>query len=145
MSCDRDFYLIFEDYRYVLVYETDAWVFKDELDFFCGKNLDWIGAPWPHQEDKVGNSGFSLRKVSKMLELTGKHKFNFESVRGNCDTWFCLTHGKEMDIADLETAVNFSVENMSPKYKNLIKDIPMGMHGKMTLKYRKDPDSLKGK
>ena len=65
MSCDKNFYMLFEDYEYILVYETDAWVFEDRLDYFMDMEYDYYGAPWPHLSDKVGNSGFSLRNVQK--------------------------------------------------------------------------------
>jgi hypothetical protein len=69
------FYTLFKDYEYMLTYELDAFVFKDELLFWCEKGYDYIGAPWfegYHSatiENKflgVGNSGFSLRNVAKM-------------------------------------------------------------------------------
>lgn len=66
------FYSLFKDYNYLLTYELDAFVFKDELTEWCNKGYDYIGAPWfdgytsPTLENKivgVGNSGFSLRNI----------------------------------------------------------------------------------
>jgi len=63
-------------YEYVLFYELDAFVFHDDLEKWCDKGLDYVGAPWfeglvAAKEDSpvhgVGNGGFSLRKVSSML------------------------------------------------------------------------------
>ncbi len=63
-------------FDYVLFYELDAFVFRDELAAWCDKDFDYIGAPWfkgmvTAREDAevhgVGNGGFSLRKVSSML------------------------------------------------------------------------------
>lgn len=42
----EEFYGKFLDYEYILIYQLDAFVFKDELIFWCQKNLDYIGAPW---------------------------------------------------------------------------------------------------
>ena len=39
------FYNQFEDYEYILKHELDCLVFKDELDYFCSLNYDYIGAP----------------------------------------------------------------------------------------------------
>lgn len=67
------FYKHFGSYKFILTYELDAYVFRDELDMWCSKGYDYIGAPWFDgftQADLnseiigVGNSGFSLRKVS---------------------------------------------------------------------------------
>ena len=69
------FYEFFEDYTYLLTYELDAFIFKDELSYWCEKNYDYIGAPWFEDNDPVqskmcgaGNSGFSLRKISSIKE-----------------------------------------------------------------------------
>ncbi|WP_255067393.1 DUF5672 family protein [Lacihabitans sp. LS3-19] len=73
------FYKTFFDYQYILIYQLDAFVFKNELLEWCFKNYDYIGAPWisavPITNGKpiidmskwfinrVGNGGLSLRKV----------------------------------------------------------------------------------
>jgi hypothetical protein len=65
-------------YEYILFYELDAWVFKNELDYWCSKGYDYIGAPWFEGWDKakndakflgIGNGGFSLRKVKSHLKV----------------------------------------------------------------------------
>lgn len=75
----KDFYERFEAYEYILIYQLDAWVFEDSLDYWCSKGYDYIGAPWfkgwlSHEEGSdflcVGNGGFSLRKVNKFLQIT---------------------------------------------------------------------------
>lgn len=72
------FYRAFEKYKYMLIYQTDAWVFRDELLDWANKGYDYIGAPWislpPLQKKpiidlsklmlgKVGNGGFCLRNI----------------------------------------------------------------------------------
>lgn len=87
------FYERFLDSTYILIYQLDAYVFKDELTEWCTKGYDYIGAPWlqkpiyrlpvisqimyliriycqiknkPSKQNlygKVGNGGLSLRKV----------------------------------------------------------------------------------
>lgn len=90
------FYKAFIQYRYILIHQTDAYVFKDELSYWCSMGYDFIGAPQtPHQNasgemqflkgyakfialvnrlfktnrqiSNVGNGGFSLRKTRKTL------------------------------------------------------------------------------
>ena len=94
MMLSYDFYQLFRDSEYVLIYQTDAWVFQDNLAEWCSKGYDYVAAPWikravydypfikqymaclrayrarKHQfcrqriYGKVGNGGLSLRKVS---------------------------------------------------------------------------------
>lgn len=93
------FYAAFSDCKYVLICQTDVFVFSDQLSFWCAKDYDYIGAPWiasPQnmlkklfyavenfftQKDKssyhffkVGNGGFSLRKVETMLHIVNQLK-----------------------------------------------------------------------
>jgi hypothetical protein len=62
-------YWKFRRYDYILFYEPDAFVFRDDLDFWMNKNYSLIGAPWLDNENGelkfigVGNGGFSLRKI----------------------------------------------------------------------------------
>src|SRR6478609_8254437 len=71
LKLSNHFYDLFKDFEFLLTYELDAFVFRDELLFWCDKNFDYIGAPWfkgfatePSTEILgVGNSGFSLRKI----------------------------------------------------------------------------------
>jgi hypothetical protein len=71
-----NFYKRFEKYSLILIYQLDAYVFKDELDYWCNQGYDYIGAPWTgfkNYKNKpllgVGNGGFSLRNVRKSLQL----------------------------------------------------------------------------
>ena len=62
------FYHAFQKYEYMLIYQPDAWVFRDELDDWCRKDYDYIGAPFvlgtgADERIFVGNGGFSLRKM----------------------------------------------------------------------------------
>ncbi len=63
-----DFYQAFKNYTYILIFQTDAYVFKDEFNYWCEKSLDYIGAPWLEKPGPgsigykfigVGNGGFS--------------------------------------------------------------------------------------
>ena len=69
-----DFYHCFEEYTYMLIYQLDGWVFRDELDEWCGKEYEYIGAPFFLQDGKkrlpvVGNGGVSLRNIAAMLRV----------------------------------------------------------------------------
>lgn len=93
MMLSKSFYDLFADTDYILIYHTDAWVFRDELDQWCQTGYDCIAAPWIRRRiydcpfvrlysgmaqfvarlrrkptrrqlyGRVGNGGLSLRRV----------------------------------------------------------------------------------
>lgn len=71
------FYERFKEYQYMLIYQLDAYVFYDELIYWCQQGYDYIGAPWfervsdtnHHEFFGVGNGGFSLRKIPSFLKV----------------------------------------------------------------------------
>lgn len=74
----RYFYTTFYNYDYILIYQLDAYVFRDELDMWISKGYSYIGAPWFKDFDKsessemlwaVGNGGLSLRRVNDFLDV----------------------------------------------------------------------------
>lgn len=79
----EEFYRTFNDYEYVLIYQTDCLVFSDKLEEWCHAGWDYIGAPWfkgfsPDSTDgmwAVGNGGLSLRKVSAALNVLTSKKW----------------------------------------------------------------------
>jgi hypothetical protein len=94
-----DFYERFRDYKYMLIHQTDAFLFRPDLQYWCNKNYDYIGAPWltPRKIKKeklyasilalcpwiyssrkrrlvkhynnVGNGGLSLRKIDTFIKV----------------------------------------------------------------------------
>jgi hypothetical protein len=71
--CSIGFYEVFRQYEYMLIYQLDCWVFRDELEMWCDKGYDYIGAPFfvkwfVDRGIYVGNGGFSLRKISNIIE-----------------------------------------------------------------------------
>jgi len=74
LMLSREFYEAFQDYKFILIYHLDALAFSDQLLEWCAEDYDYIGAPWLKSfEDpypyKVGNGGFSLRKVESFLRV----------------------------------------------------------------------------
>lgn len=130
MLCNKDFWSLFADFEYALIYQTDCWVFEDKLDYFIDMGYDWYGAPWPFWNNQVGNGGLSLRKVSKMIEIVDSYSYDGKIYFKNEDTWFCKIHGDKMNICPYEIAVNFSLERVSVNLLKKIETKPMGFHGK---------------
>jgi len=46
LMLSADFYKKFLSFEYILIYQLDAFVFKDELIYWCDQGFDYIGAPW---------------------------------------------------------------------------------------------------
>jgi len=46
LMLSADFYKEFLSFEYILIYQLDAFVFKDELIYWCSQDFDYIGAPW---------------------------------------------------------------------------------------------------
>ena len=76
----ENFYKMFSEFHYILIYQLDSYVFRDELMEWCKEGFDYIGAPWLEDNDKqiklngVGNGGFSLRNIEKFLYIFSKCK-----------------------------------------------------------------------
>jgi hypothetical protein len=79
----KKFYLRFNTFKYMLIYHLDAYVFRDELEYWCKKGYDYIGAPWLSLDSSkampvfngslvVGNGRFSLRNITKVLAFHSK-------------------------------------------------------------------------
>nr|WP_315422098.1 DUF5672 family protein [uncultured Pedobacter sp.] len=45
------FYEKFLNYSYLLIYQLDAFVFKNELKYWCSLGYDYIGAPWLREKE----------------------------------------------------------------------------------------------
>lgn len=83
MFCS-DFYGRFLNYKYILIYQPDAFIFKNDLDFWCTQDYDYIGAPVfelhrgadSPKRTAFLNGGFSLRKTKTFYNLAkAKHRF----------------------------------------------------------------------
>ena len=83
-------------YDFFLIYQLDAWVFRDELIYWCEQGYDYIGAPWVKDYTNsgkydgfigVGNGGLSLRRTKAIIRvlnsfaLTQSIKQTFEEVK----------------------------------------------------------------
>ena len=46
LMMESKFYEQFLEYSFILIYQPDAFVFRDELMQWCSRGFDYIGAPW---------------------------------------------------------------------------------------------------
>ncbi|MDB4926963.1 DUF5672 family protein [Mucilaginibacter sp.] len=68
LMLSADFYKTFLSFKFILIYQLDAFVFKDELIYWCKQNYDFIGAPHP-QYDNLNREMQFLKNYSKVLML----------------------------------------------------------------------------
>ncbi|MBB6111220.1 hypothetical protein HDF23_003988 [Mucilaginibacter lappiensis] len=57
------FYSRFLKYKYILIHQLDAFVFKDELNYWCDQGFDYIGAPWMREYDYPNSFKALKRKI----------------------------------------------------------------------------------
>lgn len=97
LMLSREFYQAFEQYDYMLIYQLDCLVFRDELDAWCGKGFSYVGAPWfrDFASDAkaglwmAGNGGLSLRHVPSFLAVYESRKLFYPaSERAGQMEWF---------------------------------------------------------
>jgi hypothetical protein len=163
LMLSTEFYSKFQSFEYILIHQLDAFVFKDALLDWCSRNLDYIGAPWirpvehtdiikaikskfqygvPSEkqfENKVGNGGFSLRRVSKFHNLTiqmqdkidyylqqkGVHEYNEDAF------WSIEVNRKKrtLNIPSLKVGLQFAFESSPERALKLNQQqLPFGCH-----------------
>lgn len=140
-----EFYEKFFDYDFILIYQLDAFVFSDMLEYFCSLGYDNIGAAWPafirptfnhngkKYRPKVGNGGFSLRRVKSFYNVLINHADlakNFYTLAE--DTFFSLCGAANIDgftSAPVNVANKFSAEILPARcVKKNGGDLPFGCH-----------------
>lgn len=149
-----EFYEAFQEYEYMLIVQTDAWIFKKGADLaeFTFKGYDYIGAPWREGIEAypvafkglsyirkfmkkrtcyVGNGGLSLRNIQKTcMLLREKRRYTFLWNTGE-DVFFAF-HGQEsrcnFHIAPVELAGQLALEK-NAKEQIGEGQLPFGVHG----------------
>lgn len=163
------FYERFLDSEYILIYQLDAFVFKDELIQWCQKGYDYIGAPWiaslkksiwaksfnfvarkfrsKKKNDreqiffKVGNGGFSLRKVASHYLIAKKNEcFIIDFLKNDKKELYAIEDvfwslkaiefDKNFRIPEYKEALYFAIDRKPKIAFSLINNqFPFGCHG----------------
>ena len=158
LMLSEEFYKRFSSYEYLLIYQLDAFVFSDQLNFWTEKDYDYIGAPWIRETKRiflnllvkqslalaldtfikhnltkaVGNGGFSLRKVESFLSALSQNKTLAENWKANEDYFWALAaklNGSPLKIPAYKEAALFAFEMYPSKlYKVNNNTLPFGAH-----------------
>ena len=136
MMFNVDFYNAFNTYEYMLIAQQDARIVNPQIDiqFFLDQDVDYIGAPWlksPIDRDdgfvkyiikravihdsmvgKVGNGGFSLRRISAIVDLLERTKIYRKIIwHFNEDLYISYVGMKKgIRFASFEVAKQFALE-----------------------------------
>lgn len=148
LMLSAELYDRFAAYEYVLIYQLDAFVFADRLTEFCQLGYDYIGAPvrrliplWHAIGARVGNGGFSLRRVSAcraMVTVWQKmqaedHPWSMELLECEDAFWGYCGKNPQLDfkVPAVLQALEFAVqENIQHAYPRMLKGWrPFGAHG----------------
>ena len=165
-----EFYSRFQDDDYMLIVQSDVYIFYDDLDYWLNEGYDYVGAPWISSSrfshfihyvkmkcshclygeqnrvhrfetrNRVGNGGFSLRKISRHLELTAALKDQIQHYLNNQtshifneDVFWSIEpskNGFEHKTPTAQEALRFAFD-INPKrlYKLTGGKLPMAAHG----------------
>lgn len=112
----------------ILSFQNDSILLKAGIDQFL--KYDYIGAPWvkPKEGYFVGNGGLSLRNKDRMIEIC---KLNNDKSNIPLEDIFFVKNLKGEGVADVETAYNFSMED-------IFSENAMGLHNPIKI----DPNLL---
>ncbi|HAH56333.1 MAG TPA: hypothetical protein DCM02_13885 [Flavobacterium sp.] len=159
------FYERFLDSEYILIYQLDAFVFKDDLLKWCQKEYDYIGAPWIASQHnsiitkflaifdskkkkerkqifyKVGNGGFSLRRVSSHYKIAKEQQsFIYDFLRADMKAIYAIEDvfwslkasefNNDFKIPNYKEALDFAIDR-KPKIAMSLNNnkLPFGCHG----------------
>lgn len=102
----------------ILSFQNDSILIKGGIDKFL--KYDYIGAPWikPKEGFFVGNGGLSLRNKDRMIEIC---TLNDDKSNIPLEDIFFVKNLKGEGVADMETAYNFSMEDIFSEHA-------MGLH-----------------
>jgi Protein of unknown function (DUF5672) len=151
LMVSTNFYTSFLEYKYILIYQLDAFVFSDRLREWCQRGFDYIGAPHIDPERwSVGgkdpgnyfqnrriflNGGFSLRNVRAFIRFLTIFYFFRQTWFTNEDGLFSLhfirlrPFGPLLRLPGWPDALDFSLE-FHPRlgYELNQNKLPFGCH-----------------
>lgn len=157
LCINYDFYNSFNQYEYMLIYQLDCYLFRNEIYSWCEKGYDYVGGPilstdcgWDTVKKSrkgdewkpfVGNGGLSLRKISTFKEITdpnGEFRKRYELTDEKLkkvifeDKYFCndLYNIYALEIPSWQEALNFALDMSVDIVYNYLKwkGEPMGIH-----------------
>ncbi len=107
LMLSTDLYRRFLDSRYIFIHQSDVYVFRDELEQWCQRGYDYIGAPWLPAEGDVSGWNLPRRAIYMLRQLMGKRKSSCHPINlkyrvgnGGCS----LRHTRHLHDASVKLA-----------------------------------------
>lgn len=154
LLCSEHFYEAFAEFDYMLICQLDAFVFRDELNDWCARGYDYVGAPQfgdvvpavaepkslrvrlaEYLRQPLLNGGLSLRNVAACLRLLRTYHRFLPRWHGNEDGFFSLHFPRFLPFRSLMNlpepieALAFAME-LEPQRSIQLNGgkLPMGCH-----------------
>lgn len=80
LMLSTDLYERFIDSRYIFIHQTDVYVFTDDLERWCQRGYDYIGAPWLPAVGDVSGWNLPQRAVYMARRALGKFKSPYHGI-----------------------------------------------------------------
>jgi hypothetical protein len=133
----------------MLIHQLDAYVFKDELEKWCDKGYDYIGAPklklkflkeknpfvMPIFEPILFNGGFSLRRIKPIIKFLKVYNTFIPAWPANEDSLFSIYHKRAFPLRFMlklptwKEGLSFAFEkNPQISYGLQGESLPFGCH-----------------
>lgn len=146
------FYARYGHFAFMLILQTDAIVFRDELDFWCAQPFVYVGALWPkpfeinlqtgrfeggagkYARGLLGNGGLSLRRIAKRRQLLQEFPAElqvFVQSGSSEDLFFSVMGSLSVDfvMSNEFTASRFAMKGLPSHYFKVNGGhLPMGAH-----------------
>lgn len=156
LMLSKSLYQRYVDFDFILIHQLDAFMFSKDLEYWCKQGYDYIGAPWLKSNNplnsllkskklkarqpiffKVGNGGFSLRKVETFLKFYDKNEsvisqYENHALYGIEDVFWSLIAPEyiEFKIPGYKEAARFCLDRKPKMGMRLTNGkLPFGCHG----------------
>lgn len=139
-----DFYKRFSDYKYLLIHQTDVFLFKPDLLYWCEKNYDYIGAPWlkPHKIKKTKVYSFFIKKIpwlfSTRIKMSVEHCNNVGN--GGLSLRKIETFVRILESSDSQNILNRYLEKQLSKGTSYNEDVFWSLEAPRLYAAFKKPD-----
>lgn len=127
------FYDALSEYEYMVIYQLDAWVFDDRLEYFLNAGYDYIGAPHlvgvgSRPEGENGNGGFCLRRIKPFIDVCKKTDFSQYKMLEDC-VFTGTSLKSNFNLAPLKLCREFSFQEYPEmQFAKNGNKLPMGCH-----------------
>lgn len=145
-------YELFLKFEYMMIYQTDAFVFEDRLMEFCSLGYDYIGAPWNSYDPatrklgvRIGNGGFCIKKIKSVIEVLNQKEHilgdnpmreHMEKVEDLFFAYCGIREDLSFKVPSINISSEFSIEHsVNGSLNNLKYKKPFGCHDWFRLNY----------